>query len=323
MLKKFRRILNPVLFQGNLKKKKYFEGWYFKMTDSSGRQVIALIPGISLGDDSHSFIQVIYGSESKTAYYKFPLSSFTAMEDPFEIRIGKNRFSLNGIEIDLEGETLSVAGKVQFIDPVLWKGRWFSPGIMGWYSFMPFMECYHGVVSLSHGLKGNLNISGKQILWDGGFGYAEKDWGKSFPECWIWIQGNHYKNSEASVMFSAAKIPWLGKFFIGYISFFLYEGKVILFATYNGSKIRKVSAHEKELNLIIESKEYSLELNVKREDGGDLKAPAFGTMSRVIKEAVGAEIDTVLKDRTGKILFNDKTVSAGLEITGEILKYFQ
>lgn len=320
MLKK---LFNPILFQGNLKKKKYFEGWYFKMTDSAGDQVIALIPGISLGEDSHSFIQVICGSESKTAYYQFPLSSFAAFDDPFEIRIGKNRFSLDGMEIDLEGEAVSVSGKVQFVNPVPWKGRWFSPGIMGWYSFMPFMECYHGVVSLSHRLQGNLNVSGRQILMDGGFGYAEKDWGKSFPECWIWIQGNHYKKTEASVMFSVAKIPWLGKFFIGHISFFLYEGKVILFAEYNGSKIRKVSAHEKELIVFLESKEYSLELKVKKKDGGDLKAPSSGSMNRIIKEAVGAEIDTVLKDRNGKILFHDMTVSAGLEITGEILKHFE
>ena len=27
-------------------------------------------------------------------------------------------------------------------------------GIMGWYRFVPFMQCYHGVVSLNHKLNG-------------------------------------------------------------------------------------------------------------------------------------------------------------------------
>ena len=33
-------------------------------------------------------------------------------------------------------------------------GTIFSPGIMGWYSFVPFMECKHGIVSINHDLTG-------------------------------------------------------------------------------------------------------------------------------------------------------------------------
>ena len=34
---------------------------------------------------------------------------------------------------------------------------------MGWYSFVPHMECKHGIVSVNHDLKGNININGKSI----------------------------------------------------------------------------------------------------------------------------------------------------------------
>jgi len=34
MIQLIKRILNPAFFQGNLKKKHYFEGWYFKLVDN-------------------------------------------------------------------------------------------------------------------------------------------------------------------------------------------------------------------------------------------------------------------------------------------------
>ena len=48
--------------------------------------------------------------------------------------------------------------------------------IMGWYYKLPFMECYHGVVSLNHDLKGSLNLNNIHYHFDDGKGYIEKDW---------------------------------------------------------------------------------------------------------------------------------------------------
>ena len=55
----FQKINNPIIFQGSLKKKNYFEGWYYKMVSADKNYSLALIPGISLNkDNSHVFIQV-------------------------------------------------------------------------------------------------------------------------------------------------------------------------------------------------------------------------------------------------------------------------
>ncbi len=43
------KLLNPEIFQGQYKKKNYFEGWYYKLIDSSQNNVWAIIPGISYG----------------------------------------------------------------------------------------------------------------------------------------------------------------------------------------------------------------------------------------------------------------------------------
>lgn len=87
------KTLTPPVFQGSLKNKNYFEGWYFKQTASDSKAIISIIPGISLSSDPHSFIQIIDGKTGVTAYHSFPLDAFSASSKKMEIKIGKNYFS--------------------------------------------------------------------------------------------------------------------------------------------------------------------------------------------------------------------------------------
>ena len=50
---------------------------------------------------------------------------------------------------------------------------------MGPFRFIPFLQCRHGVVSMSHKTKGSIQINGDSINFHGGRGYAEKDCGCS------------------------------------------------------------------------------------------------------------------------------------------------
>lgn len=53
------RKYKPEVFQGNLKKKNYFEGWYFKNVTQDLSCTLSIIPGISLVEnDPHAFIQI-------------------------------------------------------------------------------------------------------------------------------------------------------------------------------------------------------------------------------------------------------------------------
>ena len=40
----FRRLYNPEIFQGNLRKKQYFEGWYFKQVTQDQAYTFSFIP---------------------------------------------------------------------------------------------------------------------------------------------------------------------------------------------------------------------------------------------------------------------------------------
>ena len=179
-------LFHPPLFQGRDEKKNYFEGWYFKMAKQD--EVIALIPGIAMGKDRHSFIQVISSKEGRSWYVRFPYEAFKAEKKEFSVTIGNNHFSIDGIRVDLEFEDLRLKAEVQNHKPTPFPVTVASPGIMGWFAYIPFMECFHGVVSTHHSLQGSVELNGRATDYTGGTGYIEKDWGASFPSAWIWMQ---------------------------------------------------------------------------------------------------------------------------------------
>ena len=193
---------------------------------------------------------------------------------------------------------------------------------MGWYSFVPFMECKHGVVSMGHSLSGGLQIGDQYVDFSGGTGYIEKDWGGSFPESWIWLHCNTFNNTQASFTFSVAKIPWLGPYFIGFISYLRLEDRIINFSTWSKARIEKLEYNSKTLNLRLANKKYLLEIVAINNQAGQLKAPVKGSMTRIIKETVDASLDLKLSDRSGNILFHDQGSRAGMEIIEKILEYF-
>ncbi len=210
------KIWRPETFQGHSKKNNYFEGWYFKLIDQSRKTVIAIIPGIAIGknkQDSHSFIQFIDAVSGQTEYFQFPFEDFSPNINAFDVNIGVNHFSDSDIHINLNNEKTTICGQLQFSNITKYPKSFLHPGIMGPFSFIPGMECYHGIVNISHTISGTLTINGIEVDMTGGEGYIEKDWGKSFPDSWIWLQANHFENSTTSFMFSVAHIPLLGSNF--------------------------------------------------------------------------------------------------------------
>jgi len=312
---------NPLIFQGNRKKKSYFEGWYFKMVSSDGSSILSVIPGIALspdGSEKHAFIQVIDGKTAKTDYYTFPINEFAFSTKEFAIRIGRNYFSAEKLFLDLHTDSASISGEVMMTEPVTLPSRKFlNTGIMGWYRFVPFMQCYHGVVSISHQLSGVIVKDGVKHDFGNGKGYIEKDWGSSMPSAWIWMQSNNFVSHDASFMLSVANIPWLGRSFTGFLGFCYFNGNIHRFATYTGASLQVRHQGEDTLQIVISDRKLAYEINAIRNSSGMLKAPVKGLMDRRIPESIDARLKLIVRDNTGKIVFNDSTSIAGLEIVGD------
>lgn len=321
-----RRIFHPEIFQGNLKKKSYFEGWYFKHStpaDSSGStpKVVAVIPGISLvrDDDRHAFIQILT-SDHSSCYIPFDIRDFYAEKNRFSVQIGSNHFSRKGITLSIDHPDISISGTLEYEGTVPFPVTLASPGIMGWYGYVPFMECFHGVVSMNHTVRGSLTVRGEAISFTGGKGYIEKDWGTSFPKNYIWAQSNDFPDKRVSCMLSVASIPWLRREFTGFLCFLHTGEELYRFATYTRSSIKELAVSDSTVSIRISDSRYDMWMRISKQDGGSLAAPNRGTMDRYIKESVVSGMRITLKDKQGKMLFDSTGEPGGFEIVGDIDK---
>lgn len=306
------RLKDPAIFQGNLGKRNYFEGWYFKHVGSEGAK-FAVIPGVSLTDKaSHSFIQVFNGLSGESRYVTFSIDDFHPEKDPFRIVIGENHFSYDGVELNIEG---IASGSLQYQGRTPYHYSWMERGVMGWYGYVPFMETNHGLLSLDHRIDGSMDLGGDIQVFQNGDGYIEKDWGKSFPSSWIWMQSNSFEEKGDSFMLSTAVIPWLGSSFIGHLAIIRTGGKTINLSTYKGGKIVELNKKEKMVSMKIQSKSHTLKVDAVQGEGAYLKSPQRGLMTGRTIESLSSSLKVTLVDkRKSTIVFTGTGLHAGLEI---------
>lgn len=316
--------LHPERYHGHRKRPPFFEGWYYKLIDGSEEQRYAVIPGVFLSEDpaaQHAFVQVLDGVTGKATYHRYAAEDFWAAEDAFEVHIGPNRFTLEGIDLQIESPERTVTGALRFSGLTPWPVTLTSPGIMGWYAWVPFMECYHGVLSLDHAIEGALKLSRARIDFSGGRGYIEKDWGPSFPAAWVWFQSNHFARPGTSITASIAVIPWIGSAFRGFIIGLWHDGVLHRFATYTGARVEKLAVAEDEVHWVVRDRRRRLEMIARRTQAGLLRGPSKSDMGLRVPETLQGTIAVRLSDLAGgneQIVFEDSGRNGGLEVAGDI-----
>lgn len=311
---KWRLLRNPILFQGWNKSNTYFEGWYYKIVEPEIPLAMAIIPGVSMVDpsDHHAFIQVIDGIRCTSQYHTYPLESFKAHSDQLEIRIDDNLFSETSLKLFLPQLKCDLTCTNWHKLP----RKWNRPGIMGWYSYIPTMQCYHGLGSMHHEWSGLLQIEQKDKELINAKGYVEKDWGNSFPKSWIWCQCNTFDHETAlSVFVSVAHIPWRQHFFIGFLGAILINGKIEVFATYTGAK-RITTLDEESVVVSFTKGAKYLKVKALHAPGADLRSPIEGAMRGKVNESIGATVELQYSD--GHTTINSRGVYAGLEVAGPV-----
>ncbi len=306
---------NPDLFQGQKKldtNKNYFEGWYFKNTNKE--EGISFIPGININKDhKNAFIQVITNNSSH--YINYSIDEFKSESEPFLIKIGNNIFSKEGIHIDITDNTkkIKIYGDIKYSDSKNINTSFLNPNIMGPFSYIPFMECNHAILSMKNRIQGFININNKNIDFSNSIGYIEKDWGCSFPKSYIWCQGNNFQKSNASFMLSIAEVPFKFFEFRGIICVLKVDKQEFKFTTYNNTKVIRYDIDKNSLNIILRKGDYELNIKSKYNDGIKLIAPVKGKMEKDIFESITTLITVTLK-KDNDIIFSDISTNCGLEI---------
>lgn len=311
-------IRHPEGFHGQGKTKNFFEGWYFKIVSADQTQRWAVIPGIfrGLGGQSRdeAFVQVLDGLTGRSWYHTFDVSDFKASQDSFDVWVGDNHFHSKGAELNLPQLKGSLAITSE-LNP--WPVTLRSPGIMGWYGLVPFMECFHGIVSFGHDLQGDLAVEGTTKSFSGGRGYIEKDWGKNFPSGYIWLHSNHLEGSpDASLVASAAIIPWLNKPFRGFIIGLYHSGKLHSWTTYNRSREELLLLDDSHVTWRVSGPDGVLDIRAERKRGGLLHAPLREAMHQRVEETMDGKIE-IRHSKGSRVLLESEASCGAMEVFGD------
>ena len=316
----------PEIFHGRRKKKDFFEGWYFKIVDHSEKNAFAVIPGVSIASNplkSHAFVMFLDARAQRMRYFRYPLDELKAGDKKFELTIGRSSFSIGDMKLNLEQEGYRITARIDFKDTFTWPVKLLSPGAMGWYAFVPGMECYHGILSMDHAIEGFVEADGIRTDLSGGRGYIEKDWGASMPSSWIWMQTNHFETNGVSLSGSIAKIPWIGNYFTGYIFGFLYDKKLYEFTTYSGAKVTELYVTDDNIRIRLGNKAYRLDIDADRSEGVELPAPRLGDMTAKVNESLRSSILVTLIRKNGhgtELIYSGTGRNSGLEFVGNIVE---
>ncbi len=318
-----RGVQHPEAFHGQGKTTNFFEGWYIKIVSADKSQRWAVIPGIFRGlksadgnSSDQAFVQVLDGKTGRSWFHEFAIEDFKADTKSFDVRVGDNHFNSRGVKLNLpqlKGDlTYSTA-----VDP--WPVTFASPGIMGWYGLVPFMECFHGIVSFGHSLQGRLEIEGQVRDFAGGRGYIEKDWGQNFPAGYVWLQSNHFESEpEASLVASVAIIPWLRGAFRGFIIGFKHHGKLHKWTTYNKTVEQQLAIDDSHIRWSLIGPDGVIEIRAERATGGLLHAPLRTEMQKRVEETMLARIEVKHFDKNGQLVFSSIGDCAAMEVFGDL-----
>jgi tocopherol cyclase len=322
VLQYIQQVLNPDWYHGHGKRPPFFEGWYYKCVSADAAHKWAFIPGIFIHretEQSHAFIQVLDGNSGSAHYHRFPADAFVAEKQAFAVDIGRSHFQRDAIRLDIDDEIGRIHGELHFENQHPWPVSWYAPGVMGPFGWLPFMECYHGIVSLDHTIHGRLSIYGVDIDFTGGRGYMEKDWGQSFPTGYIWQQSNHFETAGTSLTASFATIPNLGRTFAGFIVGLWHAGRLYSFTTYNRSRIDAIAVTDTSVRWSLSNPQVTLQVEATRAEGGLLLGPEREAMHKRVDETLKSEIRATLTDRQrGTTIFTGTGRHAALEVVGDL-----
>lgn len=200
----------------------YFEGWFYRITDGSELN-LAIIPGkFRSRERNYDFVQVYDDIDNNLVYFE---TEPTDCETENEVVIGDCMFRPDRFRLCFDSHEVSIEADAEFSNLTPWNSPYRHPA-MGWFSWIPRMQCNHSIISLNHKATGRIRIGKNPKDFTDGCGYLEKTWGKRFPDAWIWSQCFMFDDNIDCMFFSLATVPMLGTSFFGLTAAVVINGQL-------------------------------------------------------------------------------------------------
>lgn len=317
--------------------RRFFEGWYFRVTLPDVGQTFAFMYSIEDpqgGKPQSGGTAQILGANDEYLCRTFPdVSLFWG--DPNNLALEhrrhrtKKRFD-RAIEEGYHATTTWHSGKLiepngnyaeweYSTQPIYYWGDRNQPqqSTAGWLSSLQIFEPGWQIL-MAHGLStGWINWNGKVYRFENAPAYSEKNWGGAFPTKWFWLNCNAFDN-EPDLALTAGG---------GRRGVLWWMESVAMVGIHHRGKFYEFVPWNAEVNWLISpwgywrmdafNRDYRVTLIGETHlPGTPLRAPTQEGMQFVCKDTMRGNVTVELRDASDRIIVNAKSSLCGLEVGG-------
>src|SRR3954447_14708329 len=155
------------------------EGYLWRVTDAASGRVVVALCGVNRGPDG-DWATVAVGTHPGACVVSTAAPGAVARHDRYEVLVpGVLHADEEHLRVTLDGTTVDLT-----LDETRpWPLRTGGGGV---FSVVPFLGQYWHPHVLGGSGRGTVTVDGQVTTFDGARVYAEKNWGRGFPELWWW-----------------------------------------------------------------------------------------------------------------------------------------
>jgi tocopherol cyclase len=186
---------NVIRNSGVVDTQPWFEWWYYKLVLPESGDAFYFIYGVvnpwdTAMENPSSRAYVGMGNFAEKAIIEdaYPVSDFSASYRATDVRVQNQHATDESIVGSLvDGDGGQVSWDIQI------SKRW-NFNAMGWAMFVPEITNIFWYPAQADALfTGRINYKGQVYTFENAPGYQDRNWGRSFPEWWVWIVSNHFE----------------------------------------------------------------------------------------------------------------------------------
>jgi tocopherol cyclase len=187
----------------------------------------------------------------------------------------------------------------------------------GWLSFLPIFEPGWQIL-MAHGLaSGWIEWKGKKYEFQDAPAYSEKNWGRSFPQKWFWLNCNSFTSKKALALTAGGgKREVVGLLEEVAMIGIHYQGKFYEFVPWNSQVSWQIEPWGKwEMQAVNDQFEVKL-IGTTDLMGTPLRAPTNKGLVFCCRDTMKGRLSLTLRTRQGKYIVTATSSVCGLEVGG-------
>jgi tocopherol cyclase len=324
----------------------FFEGWYFRVTLPAIGESFAFMYSIedpSGGTSSQGTAQIL-GAGEQYGYQNFAgVAGFWANRDNLGLgHWGKHDLAISPQLLSIEDFNqhitagyqatatlnqgiLNISGQptcrwCYHTQPIYGWGnlQWFQQSTGGLLSFLPIFEPGWQVL-MAHGLAtGWIEWQGNRYEFTDAPTYSEKNWGRSFPKKWFWLNCNCFQEEPDLALTAGGGrrqvLTWMEE--VGMIGIH-YQGEFYEFVPWNAQVHWQIDPWGK-WQMQADNYLFQVELTGNTDLMGTMvQVPTENGLVYRCRDTTRGLLSLTLRDRSGKTIISATSSLAGLETGGQ------